>query len=155
MSSPEASSEGAGILVEVYTMFMASDRAEAEAILDQVMDAELAVVCPSDKDRLTVCSHCHGTTVNPSAENGDSSDEGTPWAAGLPCAVCAKSDYPGKEMACVREHAGGATIHPDGSWTTGEDRRLAALLRSLLAALEQGDIEAARALVREKLSELG
>lgn len=153
MSDAVSASDSGGLLVEVHTLFLASSRAEAEALLDQVMDISLAVVCPPDEARLATCSHCRGTLVNPD-EGPSGADAADRWSYGLPCAACADSQHPGQEMVCAREHAGGATIHPDGAWVTSEDRRLALLLHRLLAALDEGDVDLARAQVLEQLGDL-
>lgn len=141
------------LLVEVNCIFTAFDQEEAESLLDRIMDAELEIVCPSDRARLEVCSHCHGTLENPGEEKMKEADqEETDWAPGKPCAICATSDYPGYEMPCAREHTSGATIHPDGNWLTGEDRRKQALLAKLLDTLENSGPQSAKELIKEELA---
>lgn len=156
MSDQDAPSAPASVLVEVHTLFMASSQAEAQDLLDQVMDAELAVVCPPNESRLSVCSHCDGTLVNPDEDDSydEAADTDDRWAAGLPCALCADTDHPGQEMHCAREHVGGATLHTDGNWMTSEDRRLEEFLRPLLSLLDAGDVDAARIRILERLPEL-
>lgn len=145
-------------LVEINTLFLAADLAEAETLLDQVVDTELKVVCPPDTNRLEPCSHCTGSLVNP-IEDGDeeaasSAPDDARWAPGAPCVICADTEHPGREMPCAREHTAGATIHSDGQWITQADRQASALLRRLLAALDTDGPEATRVLIEEALTDL-
>ena len=152
-NTPESATR---VLVEVHTLFTASSHDEAQALLDQVMDAELAVVCPPDASRLTTCGHCGGTLMNPDTrdESSELTEPGDRWVPGAPCAMCADTDHPGQELQCAREHVGGATIHADGIWLTTEDRRLEAILRNILALLDKGDVDSARHHATEALAEL-
>lgn len=145
-------------LVEVNTLFLASTTEEAEEILDSLMEAELAIVCPEDIGRLVECSHCHGSLVNPSEESEErvesqkESQEDAKWAPGSPCAVCTETGHPGQEMPCAREHTSSATIHPDGDWLTGEDRRTYALLTEIKTALDSNGPEEAQALLEARIA---
>lgn len=168
MSADNAAQAEQPVLIELQTLFIASNREEATTLLDRLLDEVLAVVCPADMARLVTCSHCEGTLVNPPEDpdgcegpvleaglnlNADSYSASR-WAPGLPCAICADSEHPGQEMPCAREHTEGAAIHADEHWLSGEDRRLRSLLLGLLEALDCGDPDAARNIVVSKLAEL-
>lgn len=147
-----ADTRGMSVLVEVNSLFLAADRQEAEALLDTLMEAELAVICPSDPERLTICSNCNGELVNPADESLE--EDNAAWAQGAPCAVCADSEYPGQEMPCAREHTAGATFYSDARWLTSEDRRTAALLRELLAMLETNDVAVVHSFIAARLEDI-
>ena len=144
--------------VEYRSLFIADDLPEAEALLEQIMEAELAIVCPTDSSRLRTCTHCHGTLLNPPADTSEpaasAEQDLATWQPGDPCAVCTDTEHPGQELPCAREHVAGATIHPDTQWHTQTERRTLTLLTSIHAALDTNDPATARSLVCEALSDL-
>lgn len=136
-------------------MFVARDRAEAEELMDRIMDAELAIVCPEDDARLVPCPHCNGTLVNPVSDDDETDDDATDdsrWAVGKPCVGCTDSPHPGFSMECARAHTASASIRDEGDWLSTEERRLVKLLNRILAAVDGEDVDSARTIITNELA---
>jgi len=166
-------SNDTGVFVEYHATFTAADKAEAEKLLDGVMNAVIDVICPEDEARRQPCGWCDGTLVNPLFDEDDMDDdddddeeeeeffdnteeENIPdqWEPGKPCGFCSRTEHPGTEIPCLREHTEAAMVWDDGDWYDGEDRRNREFLIELLQTWDIDGTEAVRVRLEKALKEL-
>lgn len=138
--------------VEFTSSFMAEDKEEAEALLDELFDAVSDIVCPPDINRGETCTNCNGTLINPPLDEDEEPYEGENlrYAPGEPCWVCTVSDHPGICIPCARDHMESSRMHMDGMWVSSADRAMLRFCERVLELWEENPELAKAELVKER-----